>query len=113
MKRRLDISLENAFELRRDRGAHQIEGVDRKERIPDIGRDMEALDEALGFDGVEFAFVLDAGQRFGRRLVVGGLENAAEQHGNILEGRADALLDRRDGLVAEKGIGTAEIEQEL
>jgi hypothetical protein len=62
---------------------------------------------------VEFALVLDAGERLGRRLVVGGLEDAAEQDRHILEFHACALFDRRDRLVTEEGIGAAEVEHEL
>ena len=113
MERGLDIFLEHAFELRRDRRAHQVQRVDGKERIPDIGLDLKALQEALGLQRVEFALVLDAGERFGRRLVVGGLEDAAEQDRHIFEFHAGALFDRRDRLVAEERIGAAEIEQEL
>ena len=113
MKRRLDIFLEHALELRGDRGAHQIERVDREERIPGVGLDLKALDEALGLQRVELALVLDAGERFGRRFVVGGLEDAAEQDRHIFELHAGALFDRRDRLVTEEGIGAAEIEHEL
>ena len=35
MERGVDIFLEHTLELGGDGGAHQIEGVDRKERIPD------------------------------------------------------------------------------
>ena len=84
-----------------------------KEWIPDIGLDPKALQEALGLQRVEFALVLDAGQRFGGRLVVGGLEDAAEQDRHIFEFHAGALFDRRNRFVAEEGIGAAEIEQEL
>ena len=113
MKRGVDIFLEHALELRGDGGAHQIEGVDGKERIPDIWLDVEAPDEALGLQRVKLALVLDAGQRLGRRLVVGGLEDAAEQDRHIFEFHAGALFDRRDRLVAEEGVGAAEIEHEL
>ena len=37
MERRLDIGLEHPLDLGRDRGAHQVERVDREERIPHIG----------------------------------------------------------------------------
>jgi hypothetical protein len=62
---------------------------------------------------MELALVLDPGERFGRRLVVGGLEDAAEQDRDVFEFYAGALFDRGDGLVAEEGVGAAEIEQEL
>ena len=84
-----------------------------KERIPDVGLDPKALDEALGLQRVKFALVLDAGERFGGRFVVGGLEDAAEQDRHIFEFHAGALFDRRDRLMAEKRVGAAEIEQEL
>ena len=108
-----DIFFEHALQLRRDGGAHQIEGVDRKERIPDIGLDVEALDEALGLERLKFGLVLDAGQRLGGRFVVGGLEDAAEQDRHIFEFHAGALLDRRDRFMAEEGVRAAEIEHEL
>ncbi len=41
-----------------------------KKGFHDIGRDLEALEEALGLDRLEFALVLDAGQRLGRRLLL-------------------------------------------
>src|SRR5437762_3399185 len=81
--RLLDVSLEHALELRGDGRAHQVQRVDGKERVPDKGLNMEALDETLGLDGVKLALVLDAGERLGRRLVVGGLEDAAEQDRHI------------------------------
>ena len=109
----LDIFLEHALELRRHRRTHQVQRVDRKKRIPDIGLDSKPLQEALGFQRVEFALVLDAGERFGGRLVVGGLEDAAEQDRHILELHPGALFDRRNRFVAEEGVGAAEIEQEL
>ena len=84
-----------------------------KERIPDIGPDVEALEEALGLERLKFALVLDAGERLGRRLVVGGLEDAAEQDRHIFELGAGALFDRRNRLVAEESVRTAEIEHEL
>ena len=113
MKRGVDIFFEYALELRGDGGAHQIEGVDRKERIHRVGLDPKTLHKPLGFQRVELALVPDAGKRFGGRLVVGGLEDAAEQHRDIFKCRAGALFDRRDRLVAEKGIGAAEIEYEF
>jgi hypothetical protein len=109
----LDIFLEHAFELGRHRRAHQVQRVDREEWIPDIGLDAKALQKTFGLQRVEFALVLDAGERFGGRLVVGGLEDAAEQDRHIFELRVRALFDRRDRFVAEEGVGTAEIEQEL
>src|SRR6266849_1172466 len=75
VKRRVDVSLEHALELRGDGGAHQVERVDRKERIPCVGLDLKALHEALGLQRVKFALVPDAGERFGGGLVVGGLED--------------------------------------
>src|SRR5258707_14119952 len=113
MKRGLDIGREYALELRGHRGAHQIQRVDRKERVPDEGLDLEARDEALGFQRMKLALVLDSGQRLGRRLVVGGLEDAAEQDRHIVEFGAGALRDRRNRLVTEKRVGAAEIEHEL
>src|ERR1700730_15221362 len=113
MERGLDIFFEHALELGGDRRAHQIEGVDRKERIPDIGLDLEALDESLGLQRVELGLVLDAGERLGRRFVVGGLEDAAEQDWHIFEFHTGTLFDRRDSFMAEEGVGAAEIEHEL
>ncbi|MHC2782650.1 ferredoxin-NADP reductase [Bradyrhizobium liaoningense] len=74
---------------------------------------MKALDETLGLDRLEFALVLDAGQGLRRRLVVGRLEDAAEQDRHIFELDADPLLDRRNRQMAEIGVGAAEVEQEL
>ena len=74
---------------------------------------MEPRDELFGLKLVKLALVLDAGEGFGGRLVVGGLEDAAEQDRDIFEFRAGAPFDRRDRLVTEKGIGAAEIEHEL
>jgi len=99
--------------LRGDGGAHQVEGVDGKERIPDVGLDVKALDETLGLKRVKFGLVLDAGKRFGGGFVVGGLEDAAEQDRNIVELHADPLFDRRDRFMAEESIGATEIEEEL
>ena len=108
-----DIFLEHTLELGCHGCTHQVERVDREERVPDIGLDAKALQEALGFQRVEFALVLDAGERFGGRLVVGGLEDAAEQDRHIFELHPGALFDRRNRFVAEEGVGAAEIEQEL
>src|SRR5262249_59763907 len=83
------------------------------EGVPDIGLDVEALDEALGLQRHELRFILDASERLGRRSVVGGLEDAAEQDRHIFELRAGALFDRRDRLMAQKGVRAAEIEHEL
>ncbi len=113
MKRCVDIFLEHALELRGDRGAHQIEGVDRKERIHRVRLDVKTPDETLRLQHLKLGLVLDAGERFGRRFVVGGLEDTAEQDRHIFEFHADALFDRRDRLVTEESIGAAEIEQEL
>jgi hypothetical protein len=113
MEGRLDIFLEHAFELRRHRRTHQVQRVDRKERVPDIGFDPKTLQKALGLERVELALVLDAGECFGGGLVVGGLEDAAEQDRHIFELHVRALFDRRNRFVAEEGIGAAEIEQEL
>ena len=77
MKRGVDIFLEHAFGLRRDCRAHQVERIDRKKWIPGVGLDVEAFDETLGFQRLKFGLVLDAGQCFGRRFVVGRLENSA------------------------------------
>ena len=62
---------------------------------------------------MEFALVLDAGQRFGGRLVVGGLENAAKQDRHIFELHTDPFFDRRNRLMAQEGVRAAEIEHEL
>jgi len=62
---------------------------------------------------MELALVLDAGERFGGRFVVGGLEDAAEQDRHIVEFCAGPFLDRRDRLMAQKGVRAAEIEHEL
>src|SRR5205807_3346845 len=104
MEGRFDIFFEHALELGRNGSAHQVEGVDRKERIPDVRLDLEALDEALGLDREKLWLVLDAGQRLGWRLVVGGLEDAAEQDRDILEFDADAPFDRRNRFMAEEGV---------
>ena len=79
-----DIFLEHAFGLGRDRRTHQVQRVDGEKPIAGVGLDAEPLDEALGLQGMELALVLDAGERFGRRLVVGGLEDAAEEDRDIL-----------------------------
>src|SRR6266851_5628096 len=90
-----------------------IEGVDRKERVHRVGLDPETLYEPLGLQHLKLGLVLDAGKCFGGRLVVGGLEDAAEQNRHIFEFHAGALFDCRDRLVTEKGIGAADIEHEL
>src|SRR6202044_703231 len=82
-------------------------------RIPRVRLDPEAFHEAFGFERVEFALVLDAGQSFGGGFVIGGLEDAAKQDRHVFESHAGALFDRRDRLVAEESIGAAEIEHEL
>src|SRR4029077_2495083 len=112
MKGGVDIFREHALELRGYRRAHQVQRVDREERVPDIRLDLEALHKTLGLDRVKLALVLDAGQRFGWRFVVSGLEDAAEQDRHIFEFDADALLDRRDRLMAEIRVRAAEIEHE-
>src|SRR6266436_10020239 len=101
------------LELRGHRGAHQIEGVDRKERIRRVRFYGEAPDKTLGLHHLKLGLVLDAGKRFGGGFVVGGLEDAAEQNRYIFELDAGPLFDRRDCLVAEKRVGAAEIEQKL
>src|SRR4051794_37976802 len=113
MKGRFDIFLEHALELRGDRRAHQIKGVDRKERVPDIGLDLEAPDEPFGFDPLKLTLVLDPGQRLGGRFVIGGLEYPAEQDWDVFEFHSGAFFNRRDRLMAEESVGAAEIEQEL
>ena len=113
MKGGVDVFFQHALHLGRDRSPHQIEGIDGKERIPGVGLDLEAFHEAIGLDRLEFALVLDAGERLGGRPVVGGLENAAKQDRDVFEFGPDPLFDRRDGLVAQEGVGTAEIEHEL
>ncbi len=113
MERGLDIFLEHALELGRHRRAHQAQRVDGKKRIPGVGLDPKALHEAFGLQRMELALVLDPGERFGGRFVVRRLEDAAEQDWDVFELHAGALLDRGDRLVAEEGVGAAEIEQEL
>src|SRR5579871_4539428 len=113
VKSGIDISLEHAFQLGSYRSAHQVERIHREKWIPDIGLDVKALQKAIGFDLVEFTFVLDAGERFGGRAVVGGFEDAAEQNRHIFELHADARLDRRDRLMAQESVGAAEIEEKL
>src|SRR5205823_9624648 len=73
----------------------------------------KALHEALGLQHLELGLVLDAGQRLRRRSVVGGLEDTAKQDRDVFELHAGAVFDRRDRLMAEKGVGATEIEQEL
>ena len=75
--------------------------------------DPKTLDEAFGLQRMELGLVLDPGERLSGRLVVGGLEDAAEQDRDIFELHASALFDRRDRLMAEEGVGAAEIEHEL
>jgi hypothetical protein len=107
------IRLEQAFELRRDHAAHQHQGVHREERIrPEFG-DVMAAQEAFGFERTVFRLVLDATERFARRHVAGRLVDAAEQHRDIIELHAGALLDLRQHEFGEIGIGTAEIEVKL
>ncbi|KAF5292566.1 hypothetical protein FQR65_LT20262 [Abscondita terminalis] len=55
----------------------------------------------------------NAGIGFGGRAVVGQLEQPAQQHGLVAEAGAAARLDGRDDLVAQVGIGAAEVEQEM
>src|SRR6266852_4461879 len=90
-----------------------MEGVDREERVHHVGLDPETLYEPLCLQHLKLGLVLDAGKGFGGRLVVGGLEDAAEQNRHIFEFHAGALFDCRDRLVTEKGIGAADIEHEL
>src|SRR5258708_915311 len=107
------IRLEQALELRRDHAAHQHQGVHREERVRFEFRDVMAPQEALGFERIVFRLVLDATQRFARRHVAGRLVDAAEQHRDIIELHAGALLDLRQHQFGEIGIGTAEIEVKL
>src|SRR5438876_9914187 len=113
MERGGDIFLKHALDLRGDRGAHQIEGIDRKERIHRVRFYPEAPDKTRCLQHLKFGFVLDAGKRFGGRFVAGGLEDAAEQNRDIFEFDAGPFFDRGNRLVAEKRVGAAEIEQEL
>src|SRR5436190_738427 len=78
MERGVDVFLEHALELRGDRGAHPIEGADRKEWIRHVRFYREARDKTLGLHRLKLGLVLDAGKRVGGGLVVGGLEDAAE-----------------------------------
>ena len=64
MKRSVDILFEHTLELGGDGAPHQIQRINRKERVHDIGLDVKAPNEALGLDFVKLALVLDAGQRF-------------------------------------------------
>ena len=112
--RRRHISRTRPRAARRQRARIRVEGVDRKERVPDIGLDLESLRTKRSVSSaLNSGLFLTPAQGFGRRPVVGGLEDAAEQDRHIFEIHADARLDRRDRLVAEEGVGAAEIEQEL
>src|SRR5258705_1244282 len=113
MERGLDVFLEYALDLPCDGRAHQIEGIDRKERIRRVWFYPEAPDKALGLHHLKLGLVPDAGKRFGGGFVVGGLEDAAEQNRDIFELHAGPFFDRGDRLMAEKRVGAAEIEQEL
>src|SRR5437868_6763169 len=113
VKRRLDIFLEHPFQPRGYRRTHQMQRIDRKKRIPAVRHDLKPLYEPLRLQFVKLALVLDAGECFGGRLVIGGLEDAAKQNRNILEFGAGAFLDCRDSLVAEESSGAADIEHEL
>ena len=108
-----EIGLEHALELRRNGAAHQRQRVDREERVHPELRDVVAAQEALGLERIVFRLVLDPAQRVGRRHVAGRLVDAAEQHRDVVELDAGALLDRRQHEFGEIGIGAAEIEVEL
>src|SRR4029079_8269379 len=109
----LDIFFEYAFQLCGNGGTHEMEGVHRKEWIPSIGPDVEAVEKTFGFERLKFGLVLDAGEGLRRRLVVRGLEDAAKQDRDIFKLHADPFLDRWNRLMTEEGIGAAEVEQEL
>ena len=70
-------------------------------------------DEALHLQMLVGTLVWNASKCFGRRAVVGQLEQATQQDRHVVELCAGAGFDGRDQLVAQVGIGAAEIEQEL
>jgi hypothetical protein len=61
--------------------------------------------DALPLQLLVFEPVLDAAHTFGRRTVVGELEDAAEQDGNVVELGPGALLDLGNHQMREVGIG--------
>src|SRR6266581_7634963 len=62
----VDVALERALELRRDRAAHDQQRVDRKERIEREALDGVAPDEAPPLQLLVLRLVLDALQALGR-----------------------------------------------
>ena len=72
-----------------------------------------ALHEALHLESLVLRFVPDVREGLRRGLVSGRLEDAAEQHRDVGERDAGALLDLREHPVGEVRVGTSEIEEEL
>src|SRR5215472_14223676 len=108
-----EVRLEHALELRSDRAAHQLQGVDRKEWVLAERRDVVLTDETLCLELQELRLVLDAGKRVGGRAVVGEFVDAAEQHRHVREFYARASLDVGYHKLPYVGVGTTEIEQEF
>src|SRR5262245_35163313 len=69
--------------------------------------------EAVHLEPLVFRLVLDAGQAFRRRAIVGELEDAAQQDRHVLERHPGAPPDLRNHQMAQVGVGAAEVEMEL
>ncbi|MGX1326946.1 hypothetical protein AB7M56_001445 [Bradyrhizobium elkanii] len=107
------VRLEQPFEIGSDDAAHQHQRVDRKERVGPERRDVVAAQEALGLERVVFGLVLDAAQRLAGRHVAGRLVDAAEQHRDVVEFHAGALLDAGQRQLRQVGVRTSKIEMEF
>ena len=109
----VDVALEHPIELRRDRAAHDQQGVDGEEWVAREPCNGMPPNEALTLQCLVCRLVLDPPQALGGRAIIGQLEHAAQQHRHVLELRAGAPLDLRNDDMRQVGIGAAEIEVEF
>jgi hypothetical protein len=64
-----------------------------------------ARDEALHLELLVRELTRDVGEGLDRRLIVGRLEDAAEQYGHVIEPRGGTLLDDRQHAIARYAFG--------
>jgi len=82
-------------------------------RVHPESRYLVALGEAARFKLLIVELVANIGKLHHGRLVAGALEDAAEQHRPVDQGRAGARRDFWDDLMSEIGVRAGEIEQKF
>ena len=106
----IDVAVEESIARGDQCAAHDLHGVDGEMRIAPEAGETVLVDEQLGLAAGVLALVLDALELDHGWLVVGQLEDAAEQHRNIGDLHAGPCRKGGQDLVAEIGVGAAEIE---